>query len=194
MLCSSHVQCLRTYLPWICTSIALGYATYIHWKYRKSSKSKRINENKDTMARSLEVNIDNIDRNVSKKKISYCRCWKSKTFPYCDGAHKQHNKECDDQVGPLNIVWDGELQQQESASQTSPKTIDSGSNDGMDIKSIDSGSPTLEQSLHEDSNGDFDQIVRINDDNLSSIEMIDDDNFATISDANISKDNSNKSG
>jgi len=36
-------------------------------------------------------------------KEVYCRCWKSKKFPYCDGAHAKHNKETGDNVGPLII-------------------------------------------------------------------------------------------
>ena len=34
------------------------------------------------------------------KKV-YCRCWKSDTFPLCDGSHMAHNKETGDNVGPL---------------------------------------------------------------------------------------------
>mmetsp|Transcript_19951 Transcript_19951/g.29993 ORF Transcript_19951/g.29993 Transcript_19951/m.29993 type:complete len:106 (-) Transcript_19951:252-569(-) len=33
----------------------------------------------------------------------YCRCWRSKTFPLCDGAHVAHNKATGDNVGPLVI-------------------------------------------------------------------------------------------
>uniref|UniRef100_A0A673G6F6 CDGSH iron sulfur domain 1 n=1 Tax=Sinocyclocheilus rhinocerous TaxID=307959 RepID=A0A673G6F6_9TELE len=33
----------------------------------------------------------------------YCRCWRSKKFPYCDGAHAKHNQETGDNVGPLII-------------------------------------------------------------------------------------------
>uniref|UniRef100_A0A8C5ANC2 E2 ubiquitin-conjugating enzyme n=1 Tax=Gadus morhua TaxID=8049 RepID=A0A8C5ANC2_GADMO len=36
-------------------------------------------------------------------KAVYCRCWKSKKFPYCDGAHAKHNEETGDNVGPLII-------------------------------------------------------------------------------------------
>ncbi|XP_071369145.1 CDGSH iron-sulfur domain-containing protein 1-like [Centroberyx affinis] len=36
-------------------------------------------------------------------KAVYCRCWKSKKFPYCDGAHTKHNEETGDNVGPLII-------------------------------------------------------------------------------------------
>ncbi|KAJ1403772.1 hypothetical protein B484DRAFT_225131, partial [Ochromonadaceae sp. CCMP2298] len=31
------------------------------------------------------------------------RCWKSETFPYCDGSHVKHNKETGDNLGPLII-------------------------------------------------------------------------------------------
>ncbi|KAI4874271.1 hypothetical protein NFI96_028450, partial [Prochilodus magdalenae] len=36
-------------------------------------------------------------------KVVYCRCWRSKKFPYCDGAHAKHNQETGDNVGPLII-------------------------------------------------------------------------------------------
>ncbi|XP_077310288.1 CDGSH iron-sulfur domain-containing protein 1 [Lithobates pipiens] len=36
-------------------------------------------------------------------KAVYCRCWRSKKFPYCDGAHTKHNEETGDNVGPLII-------------------------------------------------------------------------------------------
>ncbi|XP_041745882.1 CDGSH iron-sulfur domain-containing protein 1 [Coregonus clupeaformis] len=34
-------------------------------------------------------------------KAVYCRCWRSKKFPYCDGTHAKHNQETGDNVGPL---------------------------------------------------------------------------------------------
>ena len=36
-------------------------------------------------------------------KLVMCRCWKSSTYPYCDGSHVKHNKETGDNVGPLII-------------------------------------------------------------------------------------------
>eukprot|EP00168_Porphyra_purpurea_P016214 TRINITY_DN518_c0_g1_i2.p5 TRINITY_DN518_c0_g1~~TRINITY_DN518_c0_g1_i2.p5 ORF type:complete len:110 (+),score=39.63 TRINITY_DN518_c0_g1_i2:244-573(+) len=37
------------------------------------------------------------------KGVVLCRCWKSATFPLCSGAHKKHNEECGDQVGPVIV-------------------------------------------------------------------------------------------
>ena len=36
-------------------------------------------------------------------KLVMCRCWKSENFPYCDGSHVKHNKDCGDNCGPLII-------------------------------------------------------------------------------------------
>mmetsp|Transcript_36087 Transcript_36087/g.61532 ORF Transcript_36087/g.61532 Transcript_36087/m.61532 type:complete len:104 (-) Transcript_36087:267-578(-) len=38
-----------------------------------------------------------------KGVVAYCRCWRSKKFPYCDGAHAAHNKATGDNTGPLVI-------------------------------------------------------------------------------------------
>ncbi|XP_073139118.1 CDGSH iron-sulfur domain-containing protein NEET [Henckelia pumila] len=38
---------------------------------------------------------------LSKPVTAYCRCWRSKTFPLCDGTHLKHNKATGDNVGPL---------------------------------------------------------------------------------------------
>ena len=39
----------------------------------------------------------------SGEKAVYCRCWKSATFPKCDGAHNKHNEESGDNVGPIIV-------------------------------------------------------------------------------------------
>lgn len=38
-----------------------------------------------------------------KPQVAYCRCWRSKTFPRCDGSHVAHNKATGDNVGPLLV-------------------------------------------------------------------------------------------
>ncbi len=40
---------------------------------------------------------------ASGKPVAYCRCWKSKTFPLCDGSHNDWNKETGDNVAPLVV-------------------------------------------------------------------------------------------
>ncbi|XP_010482512.1 PREDICTED: CDGSH iron-sulfur domain-containing protein NEET-like isoform X2 [Camelina sativa] len=37
---------------------------------------------------------------LSKNITPYCRCWRSGTFPLCDGSHVKHNKANGDNVGP----------------------------------------------------------------------------------------------
>ncbi|XP_019149703.1 PREDICTED: CDGSH iron-sulfur domain-containing protein NEET [Ipomoea nil] len=38
---------------------------------------------------------------LAKPLTAYCRCWRSGTFPLCDGGHVKHNKATGDNVGPL---------------------------------------------------------------------------------------------
>ena len=47
--------------------------------------------------------VDTVNAEDIKGKAVMCRCWRSKTFPACDGAHVQHNKETGDNVGPLIV-------------------------------------------------------------------------------------------
>lgn len=44
-----------------------------------------------------EINIEDL----CLAKAAYCRCWRSKTFPACDGSHNKHNELTGDNVGPL---------------------------------------------------------------------------------------------
>lgn len=47
--------------------------------------------------------VDILDiEDIGEKKV-FCRCWRSSTFPYCDGSHTKHNSATGDNVGPLII-------------------------------------------------------------------------------------------
>merc|ERR1712168_410383 len=47
--------------------------------------------------------VDTYDVEDISDKAVFCRCWKSKKFPMCDGSHNAHNKETGDNVGPLIV-------------------------------------------------------------------------------------------
>ncbi|KAF6264120.1 hypothetical protein COO60DRAFT_1698413 [Scenedesmus sp. NREL 46B-D3] len=51
----------------------------------------------------VEKVVDMLKADELPKKAVFCRCWKSKTFPYCNGAHVKHNQETGDNVGPLIV-------------------------------------------------------------------------------------------
>jgi len=57
----------------------------------------------------LEINkenpklVDTVDVEDIAGKAVYCRCWRSKKFPLCDGSHNQHNAATGDNVGPLIV-------------------------------------------------------------------------------------------
>ena len=42
--------------------------------------------------------VDLQDKVKDGKPVAYCRCWKSKTFPYCDGSHAKWNEATKDNV------------------------------------------------------------------------------------------------
>ena len=37
------------------------------------------------------------------KRVALCRCWQSKKFPYCDGAHRAYNEEHGTALGPVIV-------------------------------------------------------------------------------------------
>lgn len=37
------------------------------------------------------------------ERIALCRCWQSKKFPYCDGAHRAYNDAHGTAFGPVIV-------------------------------------------------------------------------------------------
>jgi len=56
--------------------------------------NKKHQKDKDKVADVIEI------EDLGEKTV-FCRCWKSKKFPHCDGSHNQHNQETGDNVGPV---------------------------------------------------------------------------------------------
>lgn len=67
---------------------------------RRKIINKRVN-NKIRMDEAKVVDL--LDIEDISEKAAFCRCWKSKNWPYCDGSHGEHNKECNDNVGPVVV-------------------------------------------------------------------------------------------
>jgi CDGSH iron-sulfur domain-containing protein 1 len=76
---------------------AVGYAFYLR---HLLSKQKPINLNvqKESSKVVHSFNAEDLD-----KKTVFCRCWRSKKFPYCDGSHNEHNNKTGDNIGPVIV-------------------------------------------------------------------------------------------
>ena len=47
--------------------------------------------------------VDKITFKSDQEMLKVCRCWKSGTFPLCDGTHAEHCKSGADNAGPALI-------------------------------------------------------------------------------------------
>lgn len=47
--------------------------------------------------------VDNLELKAGERVV-VCRCWQSKKFPFCDGAHAAHNKATGDNVAPCIVT------------------------------------------------------------------------------------------
>lgn len=68
---------------------------------KRCSKKEMVNR---TISKDSPKVVHSFDMEDIGTKAVYCRCWKSKKFPFCDGAHAKHNEETGDNVGPLIVL------------------------------------------------------------------------------------------
>lgn len=74
------------------------YMSYLAFCPEARSPSGKVNNK--ILKNSPKV-VDTVDIEDITDKAVFCRCWKTKNWPYCDGSHAEHNKETGDNVGPL---------------------------------------------------------------------------------------------
>ncbi|XP_052773847.1 CDGSH iron-sulfur domain-containing protein 2 homolog B-like isoform X2 [Mya arenaria] len=94
----SSRQDLLQLLPVVGTLSLLAYVTYQAFKPKPAPKDTKVNLR--IQKESSKV-VNMVDIEELGDKVSYCRCWRSKKFPICDGSHNKHNEETGDNVGPL---------------------------------------------------------------------------------------------
>ncbi|XP_053839467.1 CDGSH iron-sulfur domain-containing protein 1 isoform X1 [Vidua macroura] len=97
---------MRSGVEWIAAvSVAAGAAAVGYLAYKKFlSKDKccKAMVNPHIQKDNPKV-VHAFDMEDLGDKAVYCRCWRSKKFPLCDGSHTKHNEETGDNVGPLII-------------------------------------------------------------------------------------------
>nr|CAB3231327.1 CDGSH iron-sulfur domain-containing protein 2 homolog A-like [Phallusia mammillata] len=84
-------------------SAVVGSAGYFAFKpyydkYRGIQQEHIMNFN---IEKSKEKVYDIIDVEDLAEKTNFCRCWRSKRWPYCDGSHNLHNQLTGDNVASI---------------------------------------------------------------------------------------------
>ncbi|KAL7729378.1 hypothetical protein ACLKA6_008944 [Drosophila palustris] len=82
----------------------IGYASYLAFCPAAQGRCNQTNGRCNNHVRKHEAKVvDMIDVEDIAEKAAFCRCWKTKNWPYCDGSHAEHNKQTGDNVGPVVI-------------------------------------------------------------------------------------------
>nr|XP_004663047.1 CDGSH iron-sulfur domain-containing protein 2 isoform X1 [Jaculus jaculus] len=87
-------------LPFLGVLALLGYLAVRPFLLKKKQQKDSLINLKIQKENPKVVNEINIE-DLCLTKAAYCRCWRSKTFPACDGSHNKHNELTGDNVGPL---------------------------------------------------------------------------------------------
>jgi len=86
------------------TAAAVGLAVWYFWKKggccAKKCANCKVNPGVD---KSNSKVVHNVDIEDIGDKAVFCRCWRSKKFPHCDGSHNKFNEDTGDNVGPLIV-------------------------------------------------------------------------------------------
>ncbi|KAF5926642.1 hypothetical protein HPG69_001271 [Diceros bicornis minor] len=99
-VCARSVSEWLRLLPFLGVLALLGYLAVRPFLPKKKQQKDSLINLKIQKENPKVVNEINIE-DLCHTKAAYCRCWRSKTFPTCDGSHNKHNELTGDNVGPL---------------------------------------------------------------------------------------------
>ncbi|KAF7265441.1 hypothetical protein GWI33_021100 [Rhynchophorus ferrugineus] len=85
------------------TALAAGVGYTVYRAYCPKARPSCSGKLNQVIQLSNPKVVDTIDVEDISGKAAFCRCWKSKNWPYCDGSHAAHNKETGDNVGPVIV-------------------------------------------------------------------------------------------
>lgn len=57
-------------------------------------------------------------------RLCLCRCWRSETFPYCDGTHKTFNNQTGECLGSIAIEWTDDSTPEDNETKTLVEQMD----------------------------------------------------------------------
>ncbi|XP_066156639.1 CDGSH iron-sulfur domain-containing protein 2 homolog [Euwallacea fornicatus] len=85
------------------TALAAGVGYTFYLAFCPKAQKARTGRCNNTIQLTNPKVVDTIDVEDITDKAVFCRCWKSKNWPYCDGSHATHNKETGDNLGPIIV-------------------------------------------------------------------------------------------
>ncbi|XP_059056762.1 CDGSH iron-sulfur domain-containing protein 2 homolog [Achroia grisella] len=92
---------VRDWIALLPPTIAVGGISYV--SYQTIKKSREAGQINPSIRKDINKVVDFIDIEDITEKAVLCRCWRSKNWPYCDGAHGLLNKITGDNTGPVVV-------------------------------------------------------------------------------------------
>ncbi|XP_018568963.1 CDGSH iron-sulfur domain-containing protein 2 homolog [Anoplophora glabripennis] len=85
------------------TAVAAGFSYVVYRAFCPHGRPAASGKINPCILKTSNKVVDSVDVEDITDKAVFCRCWRSKNWPYCDGSHGNHNKETGDNVGPIIV-------------------------------------------------------------------------------------------